>query len=482
MNDHLNINKKQIEIINNNIKSGDSEKISSKIIINNQINQKYNNQNGIKDGNIKYITPIPAYKNLLDNYDIIQYKNIIMTRIKFDNINEYNLEDYKKTFNDFLKKIKNDNDYYFTQNFINSISKLSDNKQCKNNKNETLIIDNKIKKQSFSILSKEKNIINNNSNISDNEANNNTFSLGNNKNYMADTIINNNSNILDNEVNNIYSPGNNKSNMADSILNDDSIFEVNKIYDISSEINIQKEFDITKKSNYKRGIFNIKLYDMNNNLIHKKRGRIPIKNEVTHVHSALDDDNILRKIQVHFLSFLVSFTNDYIDAIFPNIDKNKILHFKHIDYKYKKTINHESIEKIKTLTIGEILQLEISQKYKTCNKKINQIIYNNICQLYPDLKKKYFNLLFKEFFIEYYYNKNDGFIFINGIKVNLSIKTRTFNTLIQKNIQNSQKFREIATYFYLNNINGNENVINRNDDDNMENQKAIKKKTFFLIE
>ena len=449
MNDHLNIKKKQIEIINNNIKSGDSEKISSKIIINNQINQKYNNQNGIKDGIIKYITPIPPHKNLLDNYDIIQYKNIFMTRIKFDNINEYNLEDYKKTFNDFLKKIKND--YYFTQNFINSISKLSDNKQCKNNKNETLIIDNKIKKQSFSILSEEKNIINNNSNISDNEVN-------------------------------IYSLGNNKSNMADSILNDDSIFEVNKIYDISSETNIQNEIGINKKSNYKRGIFNIKLYDMNNNLIHKKRGRIPIKNEVAHVHSALDDDNILRKIQVHFLSFLVSFTNDYIDAIFPNIDKKKILHFKHIDYKYKKTINHESIEKIKTLTIGEILQLEISQKYKTCNKKINQIIYNNICQLYPDLKKKYFNILFKEFFIEYYYNKNDGFIFINGIKVNLSIKTRAFNTLIQKNIQNSQKFRELATYFYLNNINGNENVINRNDDDNMKNQKALRKKTFFLIE
>ena len=441
MNGQLNINKEQIEIINKKIKSEDSEKIPSKIIINNQINQINNSKDKI------YFIPLPAYKNLLDNYDIIQYKNIIIPRIKFDNNNEYNLDYYKKTFNDFLKKIDKDNN--FTQDFIKSISNLPNNKNgpIKNNKYEKLTFDNEIRNQSFSILSKNKNNINYNSNISDNE------------------------------INNIFSFGDNKNNITDTALNDDSFFH-NTFY----EINEQSENDIAKKSNYKRGIFNVQLFDENKNLIHKKRGRIPIKNEVTHVHSALDDDNILRKIQVHFLSFLVSFTNDYINTILPNVDKNKILYFKHIDYKYKKTINHESIEKIKTLKIGEILQLEISQKYKTCNKNINQIIYNNICELCPYLKYKYFNILFKDFFIEYYYNKNEGFISVNGIKVNLSIKTKAFNSLIQKNTQYSQKFREIATYFYLNNINGNGNSINNKDDENAENQKGIIKKTFFLIE
>ena len=435
MNGKLNINREQIKTINNDIKSEGYKKSSPKIIINNQINQKYNN----KDSIIKNITPLPAYKNLLDNYNIIQYKYIIMQRIKFDTNNEYNLDYYKNIFDDFFKKINND--YVLRQNFINSKSKLLDNKKSKNNKYENLTFDNKIKNQSFSIISNEKNIINFKSNSS------------------------NISNISDNEINSIFSFGDNKINLGDTVISNDEIGN-----------------DMVQKSKYKRAIFNIQLFDKNNNLIHKKRGRLSEKKDILHVHSALDDDNILRKIQVHFLSFLVSFTNDYLNTLFSNVDKNKIIHFLHIDYKYKRTINHRSIEKIKSLTIGQLLQLEISQKYKKFNKNLNEIIYNKICTLCPKIKDNYFNMLFKKFFIEYYYNKNDGFIFINGIKVILSDKTRAFNNLIQKNIENSKKFREIATYFFLNNIKRDGNDTNKNDDEKVEDQKEPGKKTFFLIE
>ena len=442
MNGQLNNSKEKIKIIDNNIKSEDAEKPSSNIINNNQINQIFSNQDGIP----KYIPPIPDNKNLLDNYDIIKYKNIIMPRIQFDNNNEYNLEYYKKIFNNFFKKINND--FYSTLFSINSISKISDNKLKlnSNNKYENIIFDNKIKNESFSILSKEKNNIINKSNIS----------------------------ISDNEVNNTFVLGDNKNNIIDTVFNDDYFSKGNIVFNDYSEIDYQCDIDINKKSNYKREMFNVSMP--------KKRGRIPLKKEVLHVHSALDDDNILRKIQVHFLSFLISFTNDYIGEILPNPDKKNNIHFKHIDYKYKRTINHNSIERIKTLTIGEILQFDISQKYKKSLRDINRITYNKIRQLYPDLTNKYFNMLFKEFFIEYYYNKNNGFIFVDGIKVHLSNKTRAFNDLIRRNIKNSQKFREIATYFYLNNINGNGNDINNNDEGNEEDQKGQSKKTFFLIE
>ena len=199
------------------------------------------------------------------------------------------------------------------------------------------------------------------------------------------------------------------------------------------------------------------------------------------MHSALDDDNILRKIQVHFLTFLVSFTNDYINALFPNMDKKNLLYFRHIDYKLKKTINHNSIEKIKKLKIGEILQRDASPKNKTCGSNINKIIYNKLCEKCPNLKYNYFNKIFKEFFIEYYYNKNERFILINGVKVILSNKTNTFNDLIQKNIQFNLKFRQIASYFYTNSILEDKNNKKKYEEDNGVKEKNMEKNTFFVI-
>ena len=196
-------------------------------------------------------------------------------------------------------------------------------------------------------------------------------------------------------------------------------------------------------------MFNLKVYDNNKILVHKKRGRTSKKKNSRHIHSALDDDNILRKIQVHFLTFLVTFTNDYLDAISINNNKKNKYYFKQIDYNLKKTINHDSIEKMKSSTIGQILQNKASPKHKKCEDNINQIIYNNLCEKYPDIKENYFNKLFKEFFIEFYYNKSDNPIIVNGIKVNLSIKTNNFNKLLQKNINYSIKYKNVAAYFYL---------------------------------
>ena len=51
----------------------------------------------------------------------------------------------------------------------------------------------------------------------------------------------------------------------------------------------------------------------------KKRGRKP-KKQNKRIHNALDQDNIIRKIQVHFLSFIIFFCNDLIQTIFPDLN------------------------------------------------------------------------------------------------------------------------------------------------------------------
>ncbi len=380
MNNGIDIRKETLEIINTNTNieesDSDSELYTSRSLTN-ELNFT-----------IEDTTPLPCHKNLLDNYDFIQYKNIKFPRIKNLEIN--NLHHYKNIFTQFFIKINQD--YLLTKLLVDKISQIPYNKQSKKEKIKT-------------------------------------------------------------------SNDNNKK---------------------ENNTNIEKTKELNKPK-YIRRIFNLKLYDKNKNLINKKRGRRSLKVNLSHVHSALDDDNILRKIQVHFLTFLVSFTNDYINALFPNMDKKNLLYFRHIDYKLKKTINHNSIEKIKKLKIGEILQRDASPKNKTCGSNINKIIYNKLCEKCPNLKYNYFNKIFKEFFIEYYYNKNERFILINGVKVILSNKTNTFNDLIQKNIQFNLKFRQIASYFYTNSILEDKNNKKKYEEDNGVKEKNMEKNTFFVI-
>ena len=104
----------------------------------------------------------------------------------------------------------------------------------------------------------------------------------------------------------------------------------------------------------------------------KKRGRLDSNRKI---HRASDNDNILRKIQVHFLSFIINYTNDVITAFTQD---KKIPLFKNLDYKIKKVVNHKSVENLKTKTIGEILQSRVSPKIKVNHESANKNTYNII--------------------------------------------------------------------------------------------------------
>ena len=217
----------------------------------------------------------------------------------------------------------------------------------------------------------------------------------------------------------------------------------NENKDITSQIITSKKFEIFKTNNL----------DENDNLSYdeikklpknKKRGRKALK-EGKRQHNALDQDNIIRKIQVHFLSFIIYFCNDLIQAFLPTY---KDLCFKNIQYELKKTVNHAYIENLKSKNIGDILQLTASPKNKKFSGNINQITYNKICNLNPFLKE-FFKMSYLDMFNNYYC-QNLREIDIGGCKVKLSQRTRLFIDLISKNISSAEKIKEIAEEYFIN--------------------------------
>lgn len=229
--------------------------------------------------------------------------------------------------------------------------------------------------------------------------------------------------------------------------------KTNKIIkNLNNKIIINETNDSIKNSQKKNLFQSIRISNMNdseNNSndgnIRKRRGRKPKNKSLNKkFHDKNDFDNILRKIQVHFLSFIIAFCNDLIAAFLPN---NKELKFKNLDYKLKKTVKHSYVENLKTKKIGEILQFNVSSKIKKFNNSINQQIYQKVCELSPILNN-FFNMSFVEFFNQYYYKSKPSF-YVEGKIINLSERTKSFADLIEKNNIGAQKIQEIAIHNFM---------------------------------
>ena len=180
-------------------------------------------------------------------------------------------------------------------------------------------------------------------------------------------------------------------------------------------------------------------------LKNKKR---KIKNSKIHTsHTALSEDNILRKIQVHFLSFIVNYTNDVIFALFND---SEIRRFNHLNYSFKKKVKHKYIEDLKKKTIGDILKTDITPKYKKITKNINSLIYDEIINKYPSFKN-FFEINYLNLFRQYY-NNDDNIFKYDGQIIPLSdeTKTKTFSYLISKYHSYKEKIKYVSINYYIN--------------------------------
>ena len=118
----------------------------------------------------------------------------------------------------------------------------------------------------------------------------------------------------------------------------------------------------------------------------KKRGRKKSPNNIYNsnkpkrkIHCKTDDDNVLIKLQVHFLTFVINITNDIIDPYFQS--KKYDIYFRQINYEDKKNITKPHISRLMDCSIKDILQMKITPKCRKYGEDYNKNIYT---QKYPN--------------------------------------------------------------------------------------------------
>lgn len=166
-------------------------------------------------------------------------------------------------------------------------------------------------------------------------------------------------------------------------------------------------------------------------------------------HSKYEDDNVIRKIQIHFLNYLISFTNE----ILMHFGSKK--KFLNIDYSSKKNVKKEYVESLKSKEIGQILSQIISTKYKrqyNDDKEKNNKLYAEVTKNAKyDSVKKILSETYLYIFMNYYYeNKKD----LNeyGLNIKLSNKVKTYKDLLEKHNEDSKyiaKIEKIVKENYL---------------------------------
>ena len=94
----------------------------------------------------------------------------------------------------------------------------------------------------------------------------------------------------------------------------------------------------------------------------RRRGRNRSNNSNIKEHTSKDIDNLLRKINVHFLTFMVNFFNDILKT------ENIPFFLKQIDTKIKITVKFESFSKLKnsTITNKQIFSFIIISNFYDC--------------------------------------------------------------------------------------------------------------------
>ena len=208
---------------------------------------------------------------------------------------------------------------------------------------------------------------------------------------------------------------------------------------IESEDMMEDRADNGNEENKKVALFTTRknrLFKIEKN---KKRGRKSMKKKKFHLKS--DFDNVLTKIQIHFLNFLINVSNDVLKA---TLTKNN-LHFKHINYNFKKKITYEHIKYLKTVPIKVLLEKDISSKYRKYSKDFNSKILQ---QVIPSSKwlEEFFNMKYLSLFRIYYNNcKPLKQINFNGKNINLSLNTKSFFNLLKKNRIKLMRAKIIST-------------------------------------
>ena len=163
----------------------------------------------------------------------------------------------------------------------------------------------------------------------------------------------------------------------------------------------------------------------------RKRKKSIINKNAKNTHSKYYEDNVTAKIQIHAMNSMIQYVNEIISKIDLGLENIPV--FKKIYYSFKRKINTTTFEENKKITIENLIEAEISPKYKTLqsdyNKKElekikkNEVIKNILSQKYID------------YFKEVYY-KNERIIDLSkyGLKkiINLSNRVKLYEDIFKE--------------------------------------------------
>jgi hypothetical protein len=143
------------------------------------------------------------------------------------------------------------------------------------------------------------------------------------------------------------------------------------------------------------------------------------------IHDKYSEDNILRKIQVHYLNFITDVVNELLTYLGYTIK------FIDIDYNEKKKVTKKQLISLRKSNIGKILCQKVSPKFKIKSKEVNNniVIFNQVKEnkIVNDFLSKNYYKLFKDVYLQ------DKKIFNeNGLCFHFSEKVQTFEDFLKK--------------------------------------------------
>ena len=204
-----------------------------------------------------------------------------------------------------------------------------------------------------------------------------------------------------------------RDNLPDEDLYERAIFNQNQLEEKSNESSIIKEQKDTKEStnnqitpvvsekDSNKKVSNIFLVE-NKKLLGNKTGRKPKdenknkKQNNKQFSRKYDMDDIMIKNQVSSINYCTDFTNCVLKKFEIN-DK-----FLSIDHKIKKLATFDNFYSLKQKTIGDIIKLKRSEKYKNAEINHNKNLYDKIVKNFPVIKNL-FSENYITFFQKYYY-------------------------------------------------------------------------------
>ena len=190
----------------------------------------------------------------------------------------------------------------------------------------------------------------------------------------------------------------NNNERFETLSNSQNLMEKMTLEDLISAFKIEEKKDkMLSKKHLIKYFETIKLNDRGR----KRKPEAKTKNNKIHGKYAFD--NLLTKIQVHFLTFLIDLSNE---ALKTELGRDTPYNFKYIPYNVKKNVKFDYLDWIKNISIKDILQMKISKKFSTFDKDINKKTLN-IIYGQSNWLDAFFNMKYMEAF-NYYYNNSEA--------------------------------------------------------------------------